>query len=457
MESVEIYWALASKVTELLSLIAEGWIFCFFVRPFLDRSGSAGISGMVYSVFMIILYLLPMEFDYPRIFSLCAMLAVMYLTDRRNRAQKLVLVMLLYLFQWIAHGVALVPRDICDTIMSDCLYMAEEIYAQLAGYIIVQLLFCVIRGILLYFLAAGMHKVYAGKQENISGKELLLLLCVLSVIMTGYFSFAYLSDVYEADMGRYIWYSHREYKVLKVMYQIFSCLVLFIAIGVYQKVKERQRKEKERVVLTEQMENMKMHIAEVERLYGDIRALKHEMGNHISVLENLILKSKREETEKYFSELKEKWRESVLEIKTGNPVTDVILMQKQKELQEKGIRFQCDFFYPQKTKLETFDVSVLLNNALVNALEGATGCSNPYVSVSAYRKKNAYMIEVRNSIRQKVVCSKGNGLPETTKKDKVNHGFGLAVIRAIAEKYYGTIEIEQDENSFLLSIMLMVE
>ena len=49
------------------------------------------------------------------------------------------------------------------------------------------------------------------------------------------------------------------------------------------------------------------------------------------------------------------------------------------------------------------------------------------------------------------------GLPETTKKDKCSHGFGLANIRKVAQKYYGDIDICQDENNFILTVMLMVE
>lgn len=335
--------------------------------------------------------------------------------------------------------------------------MTARVTLQFINYIVVELLFCIMRSLLLYLLTARIHKVYINKRENISGKELVLFLSVLSTIMIGYFSFTYLSDIYESDVGQYIWNLHGEYTVLSILYQLVSCSALFIVMVVYQRMKERQKEEKENAILAEQMDNMKSHISEVEKLYCDIRALKHDMGNHISVLENLILKNEKEEMEKYFSELKEKWRENVSEIKTGNPVTDVILTQKQKEIQEKGIDFQCEFFYPKETKIEAFDVSVILNNALINAMEGMAGCKNPYISISSYRKKNAYIIEVRNSIKKKVVLNEETGLPETTKKDKVNHGFGLVGIRKIAQKYYGAIDIEQDKNNFLLSIMLMVE
>ena len=46
------------------------------------------------------------------------------------------------------------------------------------------------------------------------------------------------------------------------------------------------------------------------------------------------MKNETEELEKYMAELKSAWSESVAEIKTGNPVTDVILTQKQKEAED---------------------------------------------------------------------------------------------------------------------------
>ena len=169
------------------------------------------------------------------------------------------------------------------------------------------------------------------------------------------------------------------------------------------------------------------------------------------------MKNETEELEKYMAELKSAWSESVAEIKTGNPVTDVILTQKQKEAEEKGIDFRCKFMYPTDTGINAFDVSVILNYAITNAFEGVNGCKNPYVSVSAYRKKNAYMLELTNCVCKSVEIDDETGVPETTKKDKGSHGFGLANIRKVAQKYYGDIDISQDENSFTLTVMLMVE
>ena len=230
---------------------------------------------------------------------------------------------------------------------------------------------------------------------------------------------------------------------------------------------EKQREEKENILLAEQIESTKQHISEVEKLYRDIRALKHDMGNHICVLENLfckleagagasaLLKNEEIELKNYLSELKAIWCESMAEIKTGNPVADVILTQKQKEAKEKGIDFRCTFLYPADTNINAFDVSVILNNAIENALEGTRGCVNPYISIVSYCQKNAYMLEVSNCISKRVEIDHETGLPETTKSDKVNHGFGLSNIRKVAQKYYGDIDIRQDEKCFTLIVMLI--
>lgn len=238
--------------------------------------------------------------------------------------------------------------------------------------------------------------MYVNKKEDISGKELILLFATLLTVMIGYFTFNFFSNVYVEDTGNYVWNVHPGYTFLRVIYQIVSFAAILIAVIIYQRIKEKQREENMNLLLAEQIENTKQHISEVEKLYGDIRALKHDVGNHITVLENLYLKKETTEIEKYLAELKSAWSESVAEIKTGNPVTDVILTQKQKEAEEKGIDFRCKFMYPTDTGINAFDVSVILNNAITNAFEGVSGCKNPYVSISAYRKKNAYMSEINS-------------------------------------------------------------
>ena len=455
MENIETYWAIANKAIAVLNMLVEGWLVYRFVKPFINKKSYC--VGMSYSTAMLAFYFVPQQMHYPYLLGVFVAWLTMCLIERKKIKQKIFLAISMYLIRWIVYGVTLVLRDILFALFINTPYMLTEPIKQLIAYIVVELIYYGVAIIMWWLVIKLIHKVYVNKKEDISGKELLLLIATLLTVMIGYFSFNFFSDVYVEDTGNYVWNVHPGYTLLRVIYQIVSFAAILIAVVIYQKIKETQREENENLLLAEQIENTKQHIGEVEKLYGSIRALKHDMGNHISVLENLYLKNETVEIEKYLSELKSAWSSSVAEIKTGNPVTDVILTQKQKEAEEKGIDFMCKFIYPTDTRINAFDVSVILNNAIANAFEGTRGCKNPYVSISAYRKKNAYMLEVTNCINRIVVIDDETGLPETTKRDKGSHGFGLANIRKVARKYHGDIDISQDENCFTLTVMLMVE
>ena len=455
MDHIETYWAIVSHSSVIVNYILEGWLFYRLVKPFMKNKPH--YVGICYSVVMLLFFCIPQPITYPNLQGALAAWIIMCLLEKRNIKQKAVLATLMYLFRWVVHGVALVLRDIMFEVFINAPYMLSRPILQVVVYGMVELIYYSIALSVMFLVIKLIHRVYVNKNEDITGKELLLLFATLLSVMVGYFTFNFLSNVYIEDMQVYIWDVHPAYTVLRVIYQMVSFAAIVIALVIYQKLKEKQREERENIVLAEQIENTKQHICEVEKLYGDIRALKHDMGNHISVLENLFMKKETEELGKYMVELKTALNESAGEIKTGNPVTDVILTQKHKEAEEKGIEFSCNFLYPADTGINAFDVSVILNNAISNAFEGVKGCENPYISVSAYRKKNAYMMEVTNCISKSVEIDNETGLPETTKNDKGSHGFGLTNIRKVAQKYYGDIDISQEKNSFRLTVMLMVE
>ena len=455
MDHIETYWAIVSHSSVIINYILEGWLFYRLVKPFMKNKPH--YVGICYSTVMLLFFCIPQQITYPNLQGALAAWIMMCLLEKRNIKQKAFLVTLMYLFRWVVYGVTLVLRDVMFEVFINAPYMLSHPILQVIVYGIVEFIYFGIAITVMFLVIKLIHKVYVNKKEDITGKELMLLFATLLSVMLGYFTFIFLSNVYLEDMQIYIWEVHPAYNSLRVAYQLVSFAAILIALVIYQKLKEKQREEKENILLAEQIENTKQYIREVEKLYGDIRALKHDMGNHISVLENLFAKKETEEFEKYLTELKVTYSESTGEIKTGNPVTDVILTQKQKEAKEKGIGFSCEFMYPADTGINAFDVSVILSNAITNAFEGVEGCESPYVSVLAYRKKNAYMLEVTNCMSKSVEMDDETGLPETTKKDKGSHGFGLTNIRKVAQKYYGDIDISQEKNSFRLTVMLMVE
>ena len=455
MNNIETYWAIVSHSTVIINYLLEGWLVYRYVKPFMKNKPH--YVGIGYSVVMLLFFCIPQEITYPNLQGALAAWIAMCILEKKKIKQKAFLAISMYLFRWVVYGVTLVLRDIMFALFIETSYMWNHPIQQVIMYAVVELVYFAIALTCMYLVIKLIHKVYVNKKEDITKKELLLHFATMFSVMLGYFSFNFFSNVYIEDMEMYIWNVHPEYTLLRVLYQLVSFVAILIAIVSYQKLKENQREEKENVLLEEQIANTKQHISEIEKLYGDIRALKHDMGNHISVLENLFLKNEIEEFEKYMEQLKASLNESVAEIKTGNPVTDMIINQKKKEADEKGIDFECKFGYPMDTNINAFDISVILNNAIENAFEGVSTCEKPYVSILSYRKKNAYMLEIANCISRSVEVDTETGLPETTKQDKLNHGYGLVNIRKVAQKYYGDIDISQEENKFTLMVMLMID
>ena len=48
-------------------------------------------------------------------------------------------------------------------------------------------------------------------------------------------------------------------------------------------------------------------------------------------------------------------------------------------------------------------------------------------------------------------------MPKTTKEDKTMHGWGLQNVRETVQKYGGTLKFKQEENQFIVDVMMFFE
>ena len=105
--------------------------------------------------------------------------------------------------------------------------------------------------------------------------------------------------------------------------------------------------------------------------------------------------------------------------------------------------------------MDPFDLYIMLGNALDNAVECLTAITDPekrFLSVNIRRKGGLTLLCLRNYCDHPL--SFHQGLPLTTKADKVGHGYGTRSIREIAEKYNGQVSAKVEQNIFTLNILL---
>ena len=318
-------------------------------------------------------------------------------------------------------------------------------YGLYAGTRILNLIFCIV------FIAGGVwliNKAFVYKKDEMSIKEMVLLMIPSLVGVTGYGILQYYLNIYEKDTGKNLIDTYGFYGALSFLHYLISIIAILVMIVMFQNWKVAQEEQFEQELVLNQVSDMEKHIGEVEKLYQDIRSLRHDMGNHIQILEHLVAHNNMDDAAEYMEHLQKEWNDVSPEIKTGSPVIDVILME------EKRIRFTSDLYYPENTKLNAFDMSVIMNNALNNCMENVSG-DDPYISISSFRKNSIFMITIKNSYQGELNYSDSD-LPETTKSGK-GHGIGLNNIRRVAKMYMGDISLEQVDKEVILSIMLQVE
>lgn len=458
MSDLEIYWQIAGGAAGTVDIILTGCVLNRFINPFLQHKAYARLPGAAYSAVMLALYVFPWYngLRIVNLFGIACFFAAMYAVDKRNVRQKGFLAVSCYLLKWITGGVDALFWNFLAGSLLMMPYLGDKPRASLLVFCMLEILSSAVKFGTQLLFCGMIGRAYTCKKEDMTGRELVLMLSPLMVILSGYFIFSYWEKAYERDFKMYIEDAHPEYMWFRFCYQMLSFAAMLTIIMIYQNIKGTRRREQENAVLAKQIEEMQRHIGEVEVLYQSLRGLKHDMRNHVAVLENLIEKGEREEAAAYLCGMQEEGKAGAAEIKSGNPVTDVILAEKRKEMEGKGIRFTCDFWYPQESRINAFDISIILYNALDNAAEAAQQCEAPYVKLRSLRRKNVYLIEVINNSATQIIVDEESGLPETTKTAGSGHGCGLANIRRVAGRHFGDMEITQSGAEVRLTVMLML-
>ena len=244
--------------------------------------------------------------------------------------------------------------------------------------------------------------------------------------------------------------------IVPVVAALFYAGIL-ITIVSYQKMIGLQEEKEKYFVEQQQVHAIQERMEEVEQFYHGIRQMKHEMKNHMTNIKGLVRNGSYRDIEQYIDHMDESMNVFELTTKTGNTVTDVIVNDKQKTAEKQGIQFQSEFSYPKSDGYNAYDIGVIINNLLQNALEACEKMAEGkrYIYLSGRQKKKFYVINVKNSFEGEVTFDTKTNLPLSTKgKDIALHGIGLSNVKREADKYMGDVDIRTRKNEFSVAVLL---
>lgn len=194
------------------------------------------------------------------------------------------------------------------------------------------------------------------------------------------------------------------------------------------------------VSLTEAAKAQKVYVAESKLRYEQTKAFRHDIKNHLSVLSGLLDDGKTEEGRAYLKKLEAVSDSLSIPCRTGNPVVDILLGEKLGLAEAGGIKTEVSLLLPTPCGIDEFDLCVIFANALDNALEACQLLQEARrLRILGSRQGDFLMLEFEN------ICLPGP-LPPM--------GTGLSNIKAVAEKYHGTILTEKTGSCFRLNVLL---
>ena len=182
---------------------------------------------------------------------------------------------------------------------------------------------------------------------------------------------------------------------------------------------------------------------------SQVRQLRHDLRNHLSVLGGLMEQKRWSEACAYLDEL---GRQEGLQGPVRfceNEAANVVLAVKAAELEQAGVRADFKAQLPPSLPLADTDLCALLGNALDNARESAAQCPDPWVRLRCRQDKGLFMLRVENPVPGPVDPDLA-----TTKTDRAAHGFGIPGMREIAQRCGGTLQAGARQGRFCLLVSL---
>jgi len=245
---------------------------------------------------------------------------------------------------------------------------------------------------------------------------------------------------------------------------LILCLIsMLYSIKLYQEMLALNVERGQRIALEKQLVSLEEHTREVERVYSGVRAMKHDIKNQLAAMAGLSGRRQEDELSVYLEQLNRTVNALDFPFQTGSAVADSLLAMKYHEIHEllPMLTFDADsLIFPSCLAIQPTDISVILGNAIDNAMEACIRLGKEergeeaFIRISSLYRQSMLILTVENSFSGKLSVRPGEDFPTTQKPDAQAHGIGMYSIRSAAQKYHGRAEWSASDGVFTLTVML---
>ena len=222
---------------------------------------------------------------------------------------------------------------------------------------------------------------------------------------------------------------------------------LFIRLGKAGKIKT------EMALLALQNECLQENAKDIENMYDTVRALRHDLKNHLLCILSMAEERDVEGIEQYTGQLLQQQNTvNKLIMFSGNKVLDAIINSKSAAAERAGVRLSAIITTPL-AGVSPEDITIILGNALDNAIRAAKDSQRKVVDIHMQPQGAYSSIVIANDIAHPVLSD--NPALRTTKNIRYRHGFGIQNMRQAVERNQGLIRFYEQNDRFICDILLL--
>lgn len=233
------------------------------------------------------------------------------------------------------------------------------------------------------------------------------------------------------------------------------CLLIAINILIFyviDKICDYYTVQQNLVIANKLIENQRSTYKELFDSQTEIKKVRHDLKNVMIGVLHEIENKQVEKAKKYIQDTCNVLENDSINGLSGNSIIDTLLLVKKQIADSKTIKMDIALELSRTINIDAVDFSVLLGNAIDNAIEATekTTKHNKVVDVNIITKNANIVMIVKNPV-DKIVDT--NNLL-TTKSKNQYHGFGLLQMKNLAQKYNGEILLDCSEKEFKTTIYL---
>lgn len=241
----------------------------------------------------------------------------------------------------------------------------------------------------------------------------------------------------------------------EILLLVFNICVFLANIFVFRsnaKISDNRRIEQDNMLLKQQVKLSMENVESLMNTYADQRKITHDFNNHIGTIKHLVVTNQSARALEYINNLDvDKFKLSQI-IKTNNAVVDAVINYKYSAANKNGIITEVKVSDLSGLPIIDEDMVALLSNIMDNAIEAASQSSSKRIKVKIENSEKELFVSIKNTVDKKVIVVDNSIV--TSKSDKLNHGYGLKIVKSIVNKYNGLLNILCDDEWFAVSVLI---